>query len=140
VTLDSVPSLEPVLTWKCRSQTIKKLPAGAFVGYGCTYRCREETLVAVLPVGYFDGYPRALSSRAYVLVGGVRCPVLGRVMMNHIVVDVSRIQGAGESVVATLIGSDGQEQVTADQLADWAGTINYEIVARLGAHLRRVVV
>jgi alanine racemase len=138
--LNEVPQLEPVLSWKCRSQAVKTLPAGAFVGYGCTYRCSRETKVAVLPVGYFDGYPRLLSSRAHVLVNGTRCPVLGRVMMNHIVVDISGAGVEGSSVVATLLGTDGAEQVSAEMLATWAQTINYEIVARLGAHLRRVVV
>ncbi len=138
--LDRVPQLEPVLSWRCRSQAIKQLPAGAYVGYGCTYRCSQETRVAVLPVGYYDGYPRLLSNRGHVLVQGQRCPVLGRVMMNHIVVDISRVQGVEGPVVATLLGSDGSETVSADLMGEWAQTINYEIVARLGSHLRRVVV
>ena len=137
--LDEVPQLRPVLTWRCRSQVTKWLPAGAYVGYGCTYRCARETRVAVLPVGYYDGYPRLLSSRGHVLVRGERCPVLGRVMMNHIVVDVTRVPGEAEPVTATLLGADGSEQVSAELLAEWAQTINYEIVARLGAHLRRTV-
>jgi alanine racemase len=138
--LKELPRLQPVLTWKCRSQAVKRLPAGAYVGYGCTYRCAQETTVAVLPVGYFDGYPRMLSSRGHVLVNGARCPVLGRVMMNHIVVDVSRASAGDGPATATLIGTDGAEHVSADHLAEWAGTINYEIVARLGGHLRRVVI
>lgn len=134
-----VPELKPVLAWRCQSQLTKWLPKGSYVGYGCTFRCPVDTRIAVLPLGYFDGYPRLLSSRAHVLVEGQRCPVLGRVMMNHVVVDVTRAQGQG-ALVATLLGRDGDEQVPADQLAAWAQTINYEIVTRIGAHLRRIVV
>jgi alanine racemase len=140
VVMGEVPLLRPVLSWRCRSQSVKLLPAGSYVGYGCTYRCTEPTRVAVLPVGYFDGYPRLASGRAHVLVNGQRCPVLGRVMMNHVMVDVTRASPDERPVVATLIGQDGEEQVSADMLATWADTIHYEIVTRLGAHLRRNVV
>jgi alanine racemase len=138
--LGRVPELRPVLSWRCRSQLAKWLPAGSFVGYGCTYRCPVDTRIAVLPMGYADGYPRLLSSRAHALVRGQRCPVLGRVMMNHVVIDVTRAAPAEESVTATLLGRDGEEQVSADQLATWAQTINYEIVTRIGPHLRRILV
>lgn len=136
--LGSVPELRPALSWRCKSQLIKWLPAGSYVGYGCTYRCPAETRIAVLPVGYFDGYPRLLSGKAHVLVAGQRCPVLGRVMMNHLVIDVTRAAG-DEPVTATLLGRDGSEQLTADQLALWSESINYEIVTRLGSHLRRTL-
>jgi alanine racemase len=137
--LGALPELRPVLSWHCPAQLVKWLPAGAYVGYGCTWRCPTGTRIAVLPVGYSDGYPRLLTSRAHVLVNGQRCAVLGRVMMNHVVVDVTRAARGDEPVVATLLGRDGDEQVTADQLATWAQTINYELVTRVGAHLRRVV-
>jgi alanine racemase len=138
--LGRVPELRPALSWRCRSQLTKWLPAGSYVGYGCTYRCPTATRIAVLPLGYYDGYPRLLSSRAHALVEGQRCPVLGRVMMNHLVIDVTRAARSEAPVVATLLGRDGEEQVSADQLAAWAQTINYEIVTRIGAHLRRVVI
>lgn len=129
--------LEPVLSWRCESQLVKTLSAGSYVGYGCTYRCRDETEVAIFPVGYFDGYPRALSNTGHVLVNGRRCPVLGRVMMNHVIVDVTGAANSGDRVTATLLGSDGRESVSAEDMAEWAGTINYEIVTRLGGHLAR---
>ena len=138
--LGRVPELRPALAWRCRSQLTKWLPAGSYVGYGCTYRCPVRTLIAVLPLGYYDGYPRLLSSRSHALVNGQRCPVLGRVMMNHVVIDVTRAARDEGPVTATLLGRDGEEQVSADQLAVWAQTINYEIVTRIGAHLRRVVI
>lgn len=129
-----------MLAWKCRAQLIKKLPAGALVGYGCTYRCASETTIAVLPVGYADGYARAASGRAHVLVRGVRCPVIGRVMMNHIIVDVSGVPDPQDAMVATLIGRDGDEAVTVEEHAGWTQTIGYEVTTRLGAHLRRIIV
>jgi alanine racemase len=135
-----VPELRPVLSWRCRSQLTKWLPAGSYVGYGCTYRCPVETRIAVLPMGYWDGYPRLLSSRAHALVNGQRCPVLGRVMMNHVVIDVTRAARGEGPLTATLLGREGDEQLSADQLAEWAQTISYEIVTRIGAHLRRIVV
>jgi alanine racemase len=134
--------LQPILSWRVRSQCIKKLEAGSFVGYGCTYRCEEPTLVGVFPVGYADGYARSLTSRAYVLVQGLRCPVIGRVMMNHIIVALPERLGldVGETVVATLLGHDGAESITAEDLATWSGTINYESVTRISPHLRRIVI
>ena len=138
--LGRVPELRPVLSWRCPSQVVKWLPAGSYVGYGCTYRCPEATRVAVLPVGYFDGYPRLVSGKAYVLVNGRRCPVLGRVMMNHTIVDVTRATRDERPLTATLLGVDGDEHLHAEHLADWAQTIHYELTTRLGAHLRRVVV
>lgn len=138
--LGELPTLRPVLSWRCRSQVVKWLPEGSYVGYGCTYRCSEPTRIAVLPVGYYDGYPRLVSGKAHVLVNGRRCPVLGRVMMNHLIVDVTRVTSDERPVTATLLGHEGDEQVSAEALAGWAQTIHYEVVTRLGAHLRRVVV
>jgi len=140
VVLGEVPALEPVLAWRVPSQVVKWLGAGSYVGYGCTYRCSAATRVAVLPVGYWDGYPRLASGKAHVLVRGHRCPVLGRVMMNHLIVDVTHAAPDERPLVATLLGRDGDEQVSAESLAGWAQTIHYELITRLGAHLRRVVV
>lgn len=138
--LGELPALLPVLSWRCPSQAVKWLPAGSYVGYGCTHRCGAPTRVAVLPVGYYDGYPRLLSGKAHVLVNGRRCPVLGRVMMNHLVADVTHATQDERPVLATLLGRDGDETLPAETLAGWAETIHYELVTRLGAHLRRVVV
>lgn len=136
------PVLQPVLSWKCPSQALKTLPAGSFIGYGCTYKCAVNTRIAVFPVGYFDGYPRLLSGKAFVLVQGIRCPVLGRVMMNHIVADISHVplQPHENHVVATLLGKDGNESISVENIASWSESIGYEVVARLGSHLQRVVV
>ena len=140
VVLGTLPVLEPVLSWKAPSQVVKTLPAGSYVGYGCTYRCSADTRVAVLPVGYWDGYPRLASGKAHVLVHGKRCPVIGRVMMNHLIVDVTHATRDDQPVVATLLGRDGEEQVSIETISTWAQTIHYETMTRLGPHLRRVVV
>ena len=140
VVLGTLPTLLPVLAWRSPSQVVKWLPGGSYVGYGCTWRCASDTRVAVLPVGYWDGYPRLASGKAHVLVHGQRCPVLGRVMMNHLIVDVTHATPDDRPLVATLLGRDGEETVSAELLASWAQTIHYETLTRLGPHLRRTVV
>lgn len=140
VVLGTLPVLEPVLSWKSPSQIVKWLSAGSYVGYGCTWKCAADTRVAVLPVGYWDGYPRLASGKAHVLVNGKRCAVLGRVMMNHLIVDVTHAVTDEKPLIATLIGRDGDEAVSAETLSSWAQTIHYETMTRLGPHLRREVV
>lgn len=141
IILPELPRLIPALTWKCQSQSIKKVESRSYIGYGCTCRAERDLIAALFPVGYFDGYPRLLSNKGYVLVDGVRCKILGRVMMNHIVVDVTDVtQDDTRQIIATLIGKSGKESITVDQIAEWAQTINYEIVTRIGAHLKRMVV
>lgn len=129
--------LRPVLSWKTRIVQIKDVPKGADIGYGRTYRTTRGTRLAVLPVGYSDGYPRQLSNVAHVLIGGQRAPLRGRVAMNFITVDVTDIPEAKLEDSALLLGSDGGDAVTADMLAAWSGTINYEIVARLNPAIPR---
>lgn len=140
VVLPRLPALSPVLAWRAPSQVVKWLPAGSYVGYGCTYRCGAPTRVAVLPVGYFDGYPRHASGKAHVLVNGRRCPLLGRVMMNHVIADVTHATADERPLTATLLGAEGDESISADALAGWAQTIHYEVLTRLGPHLLRRLV
>jgi len=133
-------SLEPVLAWRSRIAQIKKVPAGAYVGYGCTFRTTRPTVLAVVPVGYFDGYDRGLSNAAHVLIRGRRAPVRGRVAMNFFVADVTDITGLRLEDDATLLGADGRERITAEDLAALAGTISYEILARINPLIPRVIV
>ena len=128
----------PVLAWKTRVTQIKKVAPDSFVGYGCTYRTTSPTKLAVLPVGYYDGYDRSLSNRAHVLIDGRRAPVRGRICMNLMMVDISDIKHVRYEHPVTLIGHEGDETLSADSLADWAGTINYEILARLSGRIRRL--
>ena len=119
------------MTWKALLAQVKDVPAGGYVGYGRTWRAQRRTRIAVIPVGYFEGYSRALSSRAHVLVRGQRAPVLGRVCMNMFMVDVTDVPDAAAGDVAVLLGRDGEESVSAEALAGWAGTIHYEITTRV---------
>lgn len=131
--------LQPVLSWRARVGQLKDVAAGEPIGYGLTYRTTRRSRIAVLPVGYHDGYPRGLSNRARVLLRGVRAPVVGRVCMDVVMADVTDVPGVKEGDVATLIGSDGTSAVSAEELAELTGTINYEILARLSPAIPRVV-
>jgi len=130
----------PVLSWKTRVTQLRQLPADAFVGYGCTYRTTSPTRLAVLPVGYYDGYDRGLSNRGHVLIRGRRAPVRGRVCMNLTMVDVTDIKGVRLGDEVTLLGRSKDEYVSAEQLAEWATTINYEILARISPTIPKLVV
>lgn len=121
-------SLEPVMEFKATVSQIKTVPAGVDVSYGRTFETKRETKIAVVTVGYADGYPRQLSGKADVLIRGKRAPVLGRVCMDMLMADVTDIEGAAVGDTVTLFGTDGGETVTADELAAKIGTIGYEIV------------
>lgn len=131
--------LLPVLSWKARVAQVKQVPKGAFVGYGRTFRATRTTRLAVIPIGYSDGYPRHLSNMAHVLISGQRAPLRGRVAMNFIAADITDLPGVEVEDPVVLIGRSGDDQVTADMLAAWAGTINYEIVARLNPGIPRII-
>ncbi len=131
--------LRPALTWKTRVAQVKEVAEGTFVGYGCSWKSTRPTRLAVLPVGYAEGYDRGLSNVAHVLVGGRRAPIRGRVCMNICLADVTDVPGVGLEDEVVLLGSQGDESITAEQMAAWAGTIGYEIVARIHPRLPRVV-
>lgn len=132
--------LQPVLQWKTRIAQIKSLPAGTPVGYGMTEMLQKRSRIAVLPVGYYDGFDRHLSSRGEVLVSGYRCKVLGRVCMNMTMIDVSAVPKPEKGQEVILIGRDGRHELLATQLASQIGTVGYEVLARLNPLLPRVVV
>lgn len=136
----AVPALAPVLSWKTRLVQIKSLPEGSFVGYGCSYRTTRRTTVGILPVGYSDGYDRALGNRGHVLVRGRRAPVIGRICMNLTLVDLTDVAGAGLEDEVVLLGTSGRESISAEVMAEWAGTINYEVVSRISPLLPRTIV
>jgi len=131
---------KPVLSWKTRITQLKQLPPDSFVGYGCTYRTTAATKLAVLPIGYYDGYARSLSNRAYVLIGDRRAPVRGRICMNLTMVDTTDIKKVKLEDAAIIIGRGNRESISAEQIADWAGTINYEVLARLSPLTPRLIV
>lgn len=130
-------SLQPALTWKSRIIQIKQLPAGSYVGYDRTHQLERDCVVAVLPVGYWDGYDRALSNKGAVMIGRQSAPVLGRVAMNMTMIDVTHISAhVGQEIV--LLGND--PAINAEALAALCGTINYEIVTRINPLLPRVMI
>lgn len=131
--------LRPVLSWKTRVAQVKTLPAGRTIGYGLTYMTKRSTKIALIPQGYADGYPRVLSNKGFVLIRGARCRVLGRVSMNMFVVDASAARGVAEGDEAVLLGTQGKERISAEELAEWSGTINYEAVTRISPLLPRIV-
>jgi alanine racemase len=132
--------LEPVLAWKTQIAQVKSLPAGTPVSYGLTEVLRRQSRVAVLPVGYSDGYDRRLSSIGEVLIGGHRCKVLGRICMNMMMVDVSEVPQIAPEQEAILLGRMGCYEVSAVDMAEKIHTIPYEVVARLNPLLPRIVV
>lgn len=134
------PGFAPALTLKSKIVFLKTLPKGAAVSYGATWRAKRPTRVATLPVGYGDGYARALSNRASVLVGGRRCPVVGRVTMDQTMIDVSAVPEARVGADAVLLGRQGGAEVPAGELARLCGTIPYETVTALSARVPRVAV
>jgi alanine racemase len=135
----SPPELRPAMTWKSVIAQVKDVPAGRYVSYGCTYKTTRQTRIGVLPIGYSDGYARERSNRAHVLVRGQRARVLGRVCMNLTMVDLTDVGPVEVEEEVVLLGSQGEDRVSAENLADWVGTINYEIVARIAEHIPRVV-
>jgi alanine racemase len=133
--------LRPVLTWKTRISLIRNMPAGHGISYGRTFITPRKMRVATLSAGYADGYPRHLSNcDAAVLVRGQRCPLLGRVTMDLMMIDVSHIDSAEVGDEVVLLGRQIDEEVSATELADRANTISWEIVTRIGSRVRRVYV
>ncbi len=132
-------SLKPVLNWNSKIAQIKLLKSGTPVSYGLSYKTFNKSVIAVIPVGYYDGYDRKLSNIANVIINDKIAPVRGRVCMNMFMVDVTHIKNvkAGDKVI--IIGG-GEENVSADKLAELAGTINYELLARINPLIPRVIV
>jgi alanine racemase len=130
--------LEPALSLKTQVIFLRDLPAGAPIGYGREHVTAQPTRVATLPVGYNDGYPWRLKDRGEVLVRGRRAPVVGRVSMDYLTVDVGEIPGVSVGDEVTLLGRSGERAITAFELAERSGTIPYEIFTRLGKRVARV--
>jgi alanine racemase len=130
--------LRPVLSWKTRVLTVKEVAAGQAVGYMGTFVTKAPSRVAVLPVGYADGYPRLLSNRAHVIVGGEYAPVVGRVSMDLTIVDVTHVRGVAVGDEVILIGTRDGKSVDAVELARWCESVPYEILCGLSQRVPRV--
>ncbi len=130
--------LRPAMTLKCVVGRVRTLPAGVGVSYGCTFVTSAPTRVALIAVGYGDGYPRSVSGRGAVLIHGQRAPILGRVCMDAFVVDVTHIPDVQANDEAVILGCQGDDEIDADELATWADTISYEVISALLPRVFRV--
>ena len=131
--------LHPVLSLKDRVKTVKMLYQGESAGYGLAYRTGEDQKIGVLSIGYADGIPRSMSNCGYVLCHGRKAPVIGRICMDQMLVDLTGIPQVKAGDEAVLIGKSGEMEIRAEDLAEWSGTISNEILSRLGGRLERVM-
>lgn len=133
--------LKPAMSFKAKITAVKRVPAGTYLSYGCTYSTEKESVIATVPVGYADGYARSLGGRAEVLIHGRRAPVRGRVCMDQCLVDVTGLADSGIEVKAgdeaVLFGAQGNECVSPEELAALENTINYEIICSLSKRIPR---
>jgi alanine racemase len=130
--------LKPVMKISSRIVLIKKVPAGTSISYGRTFITRRKSTIATVPVGYADGFSRQLSNSGEVLINGKRAPVIGRVCMDTFMVDITDIPGVSYTSEVVLIGRQGKEGITADDIAEKTGTIPYEVLTSVGERIRRV--
>lgn len=131
-------AMKPALSLHALVTHLKTVPSGGSVGYGATWRATQRTRVATIAIGYADGVHRIRSNRGHVLVRGRKAPLIGTVSMDAITADVSDVEGVEVGDTATLIGTDGEERVTAEEAGRWSGTISYEVLTSLGPRVERV--
>lgn len=139
VSRKTVP-LRPALSLYSHIVYVKMIPAGSSISYGGTFTAGQDMRVATIPVGYGDGYPRSLSGKGYVLIRGMRAPILGRVCMDQLMADVSHIPEAAEGDLVVLLGQDKEQWISAEELGELSGRFNYELVCDLGKRIPRVYV
>lgn len=132
--------IHPVLTWKTRVAQVKRVAKGTPVSYGLTERVHRDSKIAVLPVGYWDGYDRGLSSIGHVLIRGQVCKIIGRICMNMMMVDVTDVSGISVHDEVVLIGQQKKQVITAEDLASKIGTIQYELLTRINPRITRKLV
>lgn len=132
--------LKPALVLKSHVAFVKEIEEGTAISYGGTFVSKEKMRIATIPVGYADGYPRNLSNTGFVLIRGKKAPIVGRVCMDQFMVDVTHIEGTSFGDKVTLIGTDGNETITVEDLSELSGRFNYEFVCDLGKRIPRVYV
>lgn len=130
--------LEPILTWRTSIVRLKEIPAGHPVGYGSTFKASRPSRIATLPVGYADGYNRLLSNRGEVLLHGLRAPVVGRVSMDLVTIDVTGIELAATGDPVVLLGRQGNDEISAEEIAKETGTISYEVFTSISERVPRL--
>lgn len=132
--------LRPVMSLHSRITLLKWVPQGETVGYGCTFEASRKTLVATIPIGYDDGYVRALSNRGHAIIRGVFATVIGRISMDLTLIDVTNVPGVQTEDEVTFMGTEGELSVSAEEIARTAGTLSYEVTCGIGARVPRVYV
>ncbi len=130
--------IQPALSWKCRVSLVKDIPKGTPLSYGHTFVTPREMRVATITVGYGDGYPRAGSNRAQTLIGGLRCRALGRVTMDQTIVDVSLVPKVSPGDEVVLVGRQGDDEITVNELAGWCGTVPWEVLTGITSRVPRL--
>jgi len=131
-------SLKPVMKYKTRLVSVKKVPAGSYIGYGCSFQAPKAMTLGVVPVGYAEGVSRSLSNMGFMLLKGAVVPVVGRVCMNMTILDISKRPKSKPGDEVVIIGNSKNKHISATDIADWAGTINYEITTRIPEHITRI--
>ena len=132
--------VRPALSWKCRVGLVKDIAKGTSLSYGQTFKAPKKMRVATITAGYGDGYLRAGSNRAEVLIGGRRCRVLGRVTMDQMIVDISRVPTARAGDEVVLIGKQRDEEIAAIELAMWFGTVPWEVLTAITYRVPRIYI
>lgn len=140
ISLDIPNGLEPIMELKAVISQVKSVEAGQCISYGRTFVTTDEMRIATVTIGYADGYSRLLSSKGEILVHGKRCPIVGRVCMDQLMIDVSAVPEAESGDIVTLIGKDGDDIITADELASIYGTIGYEVVCGISKRVPRIYI
>lgn len=130
--------LKPVMELKSRVIYLKKVEQGTEIGYGGAYTAGRKMKIATIPVGYADGYPRGLSNKGYVLIHGKKAPIVGKICMDQFMIDVTDVSGVAEGDVVTLVGKEGKEQITMEDLGELSGRFHYEFACCIGKRVPRV--
>jgi alanine racemase len=138
--MPGLPALRPALSLKARIARLRRLGPGTCVGYGCSYVTERPTDLGLIPVGYADGLSRSLSDRGWVLVNGRRAPIVGRISMDQCTIDLTGLGPVRQDDEVTLIGEQGEDAITATEVAAWRGTIAYEVLTGLSVRIPRVYI
>lgn len=136
----SLLNIKPVLQWKTHISHIKTLPAGREISYGGTYKTTADTVIATIPVGYADGYPRSLSNKGRVIINGRYAPIVGRICMDQFMVNVTDIPDAKVGDCVTLVGTDGDACLSMEEVSNLSGSFNYELPCRISRRVPRVYI
>ena len=132
--------IEPVMTLKTKLVEVRTHPRGRYLSYGCTFQTKRNSRIGIMPIGYADGILRTYSNRGEVIIRGKRAPVVGRICMDQILLDVTDIPGAAVGDDVLLFGKDGENVLPVQEVADWMQTITYEVTCSLSRRVPRVYV